>query len=68
MRVIFDSGIKMVETAVNNPRNFVPKLKEQGITVIQKCTSVRHALSAEKHGVDSISIDGFECTGPIMDY
>ena len=63
MRVIFESGIKIAETAGNNPRNFVPKFKEHGITVVHKCTSVRHALSAEKHGVDIISIDGFECAG-----
>ena len=63
MQVIFDSGIKIVETAGNNPRDFVPKFKEHGITVVHKCTSVRHALSAEKYGVDVISIDGFECAG-----
>ena len=63
MQVIFDSGIKIVETAGNNPRDFAPKFKEQGITVIHKCTSVRHAISAERHGVDMISIDGFECAG-----
>ena len=54
MQVIFDSGIKIVETAGNNPRDFVPKFKEHGITVVHKCTSVRHALSAEKHDVDVI--------------
>jgi len=63
MQVIFDSGIKIVETAGNNPRDFAPKFKEKGITILHKCTSVRHALSAEKHGVDVISIDGFECAG-----
>jgi nitronate monooxygenase len=63
MQVIFDSGIQIVETAGNNPRDFVPKFKEKGITIVHKCTSVRHALSAEKHGVDVISIDGFECAG-----
>ena len=63
MQVIFDSGIKIVETAGNNPRDFVPKFKEKGITIVHKCTSVRHALSAERHGVDVISIDGFECAG-----
>jgi nitronate monooxygenase len=63
MQVIFDSGIKIVETAGNNPRDFVPKFKEHGITVVHKCTSVRHALSAERSGVDVISIDGFECAG-----
>src|SRR5262244_2879580 len=61
MQVIFESGIKIVETAGNNPRDFAPKFKEKGITILHKCTSVRHALSAEKHGVDVISIDGFEC-------
>ena len=63
MQVIFESGIKIVETAGNNPRDFAPKFKEHGITVIHKCTSVRHALSAERHGVDIISIDGYECAG-----
>jgi len=63
MQAIFDSGVRIVETAGNNPRDFVPKFKQHGITVVHKCTSVRHALSAEKHGVDVISIDGFECAG-----
>jgi nitronate monooxygenase len=63
MQVIFESGVKIVETAGNNPRDFAPKFKERGITILHKCTSVRHALSAEKHGVDVISIDGFECAG-----
>ena len=60
---IIDSGVKIVETAGNNPRDFAPRFKAHGITVIHKCTSVRHALSAERHGVDIISIDGFECAG-----
>ena len=63
MQVIFDSGIRIVETAGNNPRDFAPKFKEKGITILHKCTSVRHALSAERAGVDVISIDGFECAG-----
>ncbi len=63
MQAIFDSGIKIVETAGNNPKNFIGKFKEHGIKVVHKCTSVRHAISAEKHGVDMISIDGFECAG-----
>ena len=60
---IIDSGIKIVETAGNNPKDFVAKLKANGITIIHKCTSVRHALSSERHGVDIVSIDGFECAG-----
>jgi len=60
---IIESGIKIVETAGNNPKDFAPKFKAHGLTIVHKCTSVRHALSAERHGVDIVSIDGFECAG-----
>ena len=63
IQAIIDSGVKIVETAGNSPRDFIGKFKEHGIKVLHKCTSVRHALSAEKHGVDVVSIDGFECAG-----
>src|SRR3984957_12479239 len=57
------SGIKIVETAGNKPQEHVTEFKKHGIVVLHKCTSVRHALSAERMGVDAISIDGFECAG-----
>ena len=60
---IVDGGVKVVETAGNNPQKWMPGLKEAGIKVIHKCTSVRHALKAEGIGVDALSIDGFECGG-----
>ncbi len=60
---IIDSGIRIVETAGSKPQEHVEALKAEGITVIHKCTSVRHALSAQTMGVDVISIDGFECAG-----
>ncbi|KAI9017692.1 2-nitropropane dioxygenase [Gaertneriomyces semiglobifer] len=60
---ILESGIKVVETAGNNPGPHVRRLKAAGVTVIHKCTSIRHALSAQKLGVDFVSIDGFECAG-----
>jgi nitronate monooxygenase len=63
MRAIIDSGIKIVETAGNNPKDFAGKFKAAGLTIVHKCTSVRHALSAERSGVDIVSIDGFECAG-----
>lgn len=62
-KAIIDMGIKIVETAGHNPREHVEDFKANGITVLHKCTAVRHALSAEKMGVDVISIDGFECAG-----
>ena len=62
-KAIIDSGIKIVETAGSKPQEHVDDFKSHGITVLHKCTSVRHALSAERLGVDVISIDGFECAG-----
>jgi NAD(P)H-dependent flavin oxidoreductase YrpB (nitropropane dioxygenase family) len=62
-KAIIDSGVKIVETAGHNPREHVEDFKAHGIVVVHKCTAVRHALSAERMGVDAISIDGFECAG-----
>ena len=60
---IIESGVKIVETAGYKPQEHVDEFKLHGIKVIHKCTAVRHALSAERMGVDAISIDGFECAG-----
>ncbi|MBM89226.1 MAG: nitronate monooxygenase [Gammaproteobacteria bacterium] len=62
-QAIVDSGVKIVETAGRNPEPFLPLFKEAGITVIHKCTSIRHSLKAEKIGCDMVSVDGFECAG-----
>lgn len=62
-RAIIDSGITIVETAGGKPQEHVDDFKAHGIKVIHKCTSVRHAISAQRIGVDVISIDGFECAG-----
>ena len=62
-QAIIDSGIRIVETAGHNPKEHVQHFKDNGIIVLHKCTAVRHALSAERMGVDVISIDGFECAG-----
>jgi nitronate monooxygenase len=62
-RAIIESGVRIVETAGNNPQEHVEDFKSHGIIVIHKCTAVRHALSAERIGVDAVSIDGFECAG-----
>ena len=62
-RAIIESGIKIVETAGRSPIDHLPDFKAAGIKVIHKCTSVRHSVTAERLGVDVISIDGFECAG-----
>ena len=63
VKAIIEGGVKIVETAGNNPQKWLPALKDAGIKVIHKCTSVRHALKAESIGCDAISVDGFECAG-----
>lgn len=62
-RAIIESGVKIVETAGHKPQEHVEEFKAHGILVIHKCTAVRHALSAQRMGVDMVSIDGFECAG-----
>ena len=62
-KAIIEMGIEVVETAGYKPQEHVDDFKSRGIKVIHKCTAVRHALSAERMGVDAISIDGFECAG-----
>jgi len=61
--VIIEEGVHIVETAGNSPREYIAKFKAAGIKIVHKCTTVRHALSAERSGVDVVSIDGFECAG-----
>ena len=63
VQTIVDSGVKVVETAGNNPAKWLPQLKDAGIKVIHKCTSVRHSLKAQDIGCDAVSVDGFECGG-----
>lgn len=60
---IAEGGVRIVETAGRSPEEYMPVLKKAGIKVIHKCTSVRHALKAEKIGCDAVSVDGFECGG-----
>src|SRR6478752_1673719 len=62
-KVIVDAGVKIVETAGSNPAPHLPMFHDNGIKVLHKCTSVRHAVKAQSLGVDGISIDGFECAG-----
>ena len=63
VKAIIDGGVRIVETAGRNPEEMLPQLKEAGVKVIHKCTSVRHSLKAQKIGCDAVSVDGFECAG-----
>ena len=60
---IIKGGVKIVETAGRSPEKYIPKLKDAGIKVVHKCTSIKHALKAQSIGCDAVSVDGFECGG-----
>ncbi len=63
VKAVIDGGVKIVETAGRNPQQVLPALKDAGVKVIHKCTSVRHSLKAQSIGCDAVSVDGFECGG-----
>ncbi|MDP5219528.1 nitronate monooxygenase family protein [Ruegeria sp. 2205SS24-7] len=63
VKAVIDGGVRVVETAGRNPAQVMPYLKDAGIKVIHKCTSVRHSLKAQEIGCDAVSVDGFECGG-----
>lgn len=64
-QAVIDEGVKIVETAGNSPGPVITQLKKAGVIILHKCTSIRHAQSAVKLGVDFLSIDGFECAGHV---
>jgi nitronate monooxygenase len=61
--IAIEENVRFVETAGYSPREFLPRIKDAGITVIHKCTTLRHALSAESAGVDAVTILGAEAGG-----
>lgn len=63
LEAVVESGVKILETAGNIPEEFIKRAKHADMLIVHKCTAVRHALAAERRGVDAVSIDGFECAG-----
>jgi nitronate monooxygenase len=63
IKAIIEGDVKIVETAGRNPQEYLPALKDAGVKIIHKCTSVRHSLKAQSIGCDAVSVDGFECGG-----
>lgn len=63
VQVCIEEGVRFIETAGRNPEPFMPTLRDAGIQVVHKCTSIRHALKAQRIGCAAVSIDGFECAG-----
>ena len=58
-----EAGVRHFETAGFSPAAWLPRLQSEGAVVIHKCTTLRHALRAERDGVDAIALVGHECGG-----
>jgi nitronate monooxygenase len=66
VEVILEEGVPVVETSGHRPpEELLSHLKEAGIKTMHKCVSVRHALSAQKAGVDAVTVFGTEGGGHI---
>ena len=63
MDVVIEEGVRVIETAALNPEHFVGRLKKKGVTVLHKCATVRHAKSAERIGVDAVTLVGYDAAG-----
>jgi len=63
--VVCEEGVKFVETAGSSPEPLMPKLKGEGIRVLHKLTSVRHAETAQRLGVDAVTLIGFGSGGHV---
>ncbi len=61
--ILLGEGVRILETSGLPPKEVLPVLKDAGCTVIHKVSTVRHALSAQKLGVDALSVVGAECGG-----
>jgi len=63
MDVVIEEGVSVIETAALNPEHFVERLKKKGVTVLHNCAAVRHARSAERIGVDAVTLVGYDAAG-----
>jgi NAD(P)H-dependent flavin oxidoreductase YrpB (nitropropane dioxygenase family) len=63
--VVCEEGVPVIETAGQSPGFLLSKTKEAGVKVIHKCTSVRHAETAQRLGVDAIALLGYGSGGHI---
>jgi NAD(P)H-dependent flavin oxidoreductase YrpB (nitropropane dioxygenase family) len=66
VEVILEEGVPVVETSGHRPpEELLARLKDAGVKTMHKCTSVRHALAAQKAGADAVTVFGSEGGGHI---
>ncbi len=66
IEVLLDEGVPVVETSGHRPsEEMLARLKAGGAITMHKCVNVRHALSAQRAGVDAVTLFGSEGGGHI---
>jgi len=66
VEVILEEKVPVVETSGRRPpEDLLARLKAAGVVTMHKCVSVRHALSAQRAGVDAVTVFGSEGGGHI---
>lgn len=64
--VILEEGVPVVETSgARPPQDLLARLQSGGVKTMHKCVSARHALNAQKAGVDAVTVFGSEGGGHI---
>ena len=63
-----DEGVRIFETSGRSPEPYMKMVKDAGAIIMHKVGGARHARSAERVGVDAVSVVSFEAAGhPLPD-
>ncbi len=69
IEVILEEGVPVVETSGHRPQeDMLARLNGAGVKTMHKCVNVRHALNAQKAGVDAVTVFGSEGGGHIGEF
>lgn len=61
--IALDTGVKIFTTSAYKAASIGKKVHDAGGVWFHKSATVKHAISAEKHGADAVTIVGLEGTG-----
>jgi len=65
LEIAIESGIKTLTTSAGNPAKVMGRIREAGLKVLHKVSTVDMALKAQDAGVDGVIATGYEAGGHI---
>ncbi|MDY6965531.1 MAG: nitronate monooxygenase [Halobacteriota archaeon] len=60
---VIDEGVGVVTASVGDPMKYTGKLQDEGVSVIQVVTNLKHAMRAGEAKVDAVVAQGIEAGG-----